>query len=39
MGFLGVRAGTFMAKEHMELPEGFDHNFEFELPGVPGGDA
>lgn len=38
-GFLGVLAGTFMIFEEMELPEGFDQDFEFELPGVPGGDA
>ena len=38
-GFLGVLAGTFMMMETMELPEGFDQNFEFEFPGVPGGDA
>ncbi len=38
-GFLGVLAGTFMTMEGMELPEGFNHDFEFELPGVPGGDA
>ena len=39
IGFLGVLAGTFIIMETMELPEGFDQNFEFEFPGVPGGDA
>jgi hypothetical protein len=34
-----VLAGTFMLMENLELPEGFDQDFEFELPGAPGGDA
>jgi membrane-associated protease RseP (regulator of RpoE activity) len=38
-GFLGVLAGTLMLMENLELPEGFDQEFELELPGVPGGDA
>lgn len=38
-GFLGVLAGSFMIKEEMLLPEGFEQDFEFELPGVPGGDV
>ena len=38
-GFLGVLAGTLMILENMELPEGFNQDFEFEIPGVPGGDA
>ena len=39
VGFLGVLAGTFISKKDMELPEGFNQDFEFELPGVPGDDA
>jgi len=38
-GFLGVLAGTLIIMENMEHPEGFDQDFEFEIPGVPGGDA
>lgn len=38
-GFLGVLAGTFISMEEIELPEGFNQDFEFELPGVPGDDA
>jgi S1-C subfamily serine protease len=38
-GFLGVLAGTFMTTENMDLPEGFDQNFELEIPGASGGDA
>jgi len=38
-GFLGVLAGTFINMEDMELPEGFNQDFEFELPGLPGDDA
>ena len=38
-GFLGVLAGTLVIMESMELPEGFDQDFEFEIPGGPGGDA
>jgi S1-C subfamily serine protease len=39
MGYLGVLAGTFSVFEEMVLPEGLDQDFEFELPGVPGGDV
>ncbi len=39
MGFLGVLAGTFIMMDELQLPEGFDQNFEFEIPDVPGGDA
>ncbi len=38
-GFLGVLAGTYVKIEDLQLPEGFDQDFELELPGVPGGDA
>jgi len=38
-GFLGVLAGTFVKIDDMQLPEGFDQEFEPELPGIPGGDA
>jgi S1-C subfamily serine protease len=38
-GFLGVLAGTFTITDNTQLPEDFDQNFEFEIPGVPGGDA
>jgi S1-C subfamily serine protease len=38
-GFLGVLAGTFTITDNTELPDGFDQNFEFEIPGVSGGDA
>jgi len=38
-GFLGVMAGTFMTKENLDLPEGFDQNFDLEIPGASGGDA
>jgi S1-C subfamily serine protease len=37
-GFLGVLAGSFTIEE-VEFPEGFDQDFEFELPGAAGGDA
>ena len=38
-GYLGVMAGSLKIMKDMELPEGYDQNFEFEIPGVPGGDA
>jgi S1-C subfamily serine protease len=38
LGYLGVLAGTLSIK-NMELPDGFNQNFDPELPGVPGGDA
>jgi hypothetical protein len=38
LGYLGVMAGTLSMK-NMELPEGFNQDFELELPGLPGGDA
>jgi S1-C subfamily serine protease len=38
-GFLGVMAGSLQMMKELELPEGYDQDFEFELPGVPGGDA
>jgi len=34
-GYLGVMAGSLSLK----IPEGFEQDFDFELPGVPGGDA
>jgi S1-C subfamily serine protease len=34
-GYLGVMAGSLS----LQLPEGFEQDFEFELPGLPGGDA
>lgn len=36
-GFLGVMAGTFIKMDDSQLPGGSDQ--EFQLPGVPGGDA
>jgi S1-C subfamily serine protease len=36
-GFLGVMAGTFVKMDDSQLPGG--SNQEFQLPGVPGGDA
>jgi S1-C subfamily serine protease len=38
-GYLGVLVGSLVIMKEMELPEGFEKDFELELPGVPGGDA
>ena len=34
-GYLGVMAGSLSLK----IPEGFEQEFKFELPGISGGDA
>lgn len=39
IGYLGVLAGTYSIFNKMELPEGFNQDFDFELPGGPGGDV
>ena len=38
-GYLGVLAGTFVMMDELSFPEGFDQDFEFEIPDLPGGDA